>query len=235
MLNNLHIKDSFNEKEVKHVLKLVTIWGNKEKEPKGKAQSSKRRLSIFPTEHCEKWLAAITTRALNCGIKLNTTSNEAEAINKEQIALSRSVVDPNATIKPLQSSSATNKFVTASAMSKQPPYSASTLSVPIIPALPTLSTSTASIPYVNDIAAQFTHNFIQAVCKFQMKVFQSFACHATRRLDRWNMNIVMLSSFHLLHLYFRAYGAIDTSPAALVVACIYLSGKVKIFAIFRVV
>jgi len=234
MMNNLHIKDSFNEKEVKHVLKLVTIWGNKEKEPKGKAQSSKRRLSIFPTEHCEKWLAAITQRALNCGIKLNSTSNEAEAMNTEQTALPRPMVDANTTIKPIQSASTTNKHAAASAMNKHPAYSASTLSIPIIPALPTLSTSSASIPYVNDIAAQFTHNFIQAVCKFQMKVFQSFACHATRRLDRWNMNIVMLSSFHLLHLYFQEYGAIDTSPAALVVACIYLSGKVNFLVILRI-
>ena len=223
MLSNLHIKDSFHEKEVKHVLKLVTIWGNKEKDPKGKAQSSKRRLSIFPTEHCEKWLAAITERALKCGIRLNSTANEAEVMNTDQIALPRPGVEVNATTKSVQSSSSISKFPTASVASKHPTYPASTLSVPIIPALPTPSTSSTSLPYTNDI----NHNFIQVVCKFQMQVFQSFACHATRRLDRWNMNIVMLSSFHLLHLYFQEYGAMDASPAPLVVACIYLSGKVQ--------
>jgi hypothetical protein len=70
------------------------------------------------------------------------------------------------------------------------------------------------------------NGLVKAVCKFQMQVFQSFACHATRRLDRWNMNIVMMSAYYLLHLYIKENGVLDVSAAPLVVACIYLSGKV---------
>jgi hypothetical protein len=67
---------------------------------------------------------------------------------------------------------------------------------------------------------------VRAMCQFQMQIFQSFL--ATRPLDRWNKLVVMSASYALLHLYVREYGVVEVHPVALVVACIYLAGKVSV-------
>jgi hypothetical protein len=78
-----------------------------------------------------------------------------------------------------------------------------------------------------DFKAQMDADMVHTMCQFQMQIFKSFMENAKRRLDRWNMRVVMNASYFLLHLYVQEYGVTDVHGAALVVACIYLAGKVS--------
>lgn len=79
----------------------------------------------------------------------------------------------------------------------------------------------------SDFAIQMHANIVAAMCQYQLQIFDHFLRGTVRRLDRWNMRVVMTASFALLHLYVREYGVVEVHSAALVVACIYLAGKVS--------
>ena len=83
----------------------------------------------------------------------------------------------------------------------------------------------------SDVLSELHSGIIRAMCSFQYKIFSTFLSNtAVRRIDRWNLHTVMLSSFYLLHMYLQeeiGSGGHVEHAAALVVACVYLAKKVS--------
>jgi hypothetical protein len=117
-----------------------------------------------------------------------------------------------------QTSDTGNQHASLIAGPAQGASSATTVRVPS-----TVATSAAPPTF----AAQMDSNMVHTMCQYQMQIFSAFMENAKRRLDRWNMRVVMSASYYLLHLYVQEYGVADVHAAALVVACIYLAGKVS--------
>jgi hypothetical protein len=218
--DGLNIRVS-HEKEVKHILKIINIWSIKEKLPTSSSADAANILatSIFPRKVCEGWITALTNRAHACGIRFSEAAPSSSAVKHSESAPALSNVASKPVIMHAKVSLIKVREITAS----QPAAAKQQSSKPQPAAAP------AGKPEPDDFAAQMHANIVRAMCQFQMQIFQTFLRGATRRLDRWNMKVVMSASYALLHLYVLEYGVVEVHSAALVVACIYLAGKVSAF------
>jgi hypothetical protein len=209
-----------HEKEVKHILKIINIWSIKEKPPTSSLADAANSMatSIFPRKVCESWVTALTNRAHACGIRFSEAAPSSGAVKHSESAPALSSAAPKPVIMHAKVSLIKVREITSSQ-----PASAKQQS-----SKPQPATALAAKPEPDDFAAQMHANIVRAMCQFQMQIFQTFLRGATRRLDRWNMKVVMSASYALLHLYVREYGVVEVHSAALVVACIYLAGKVSV-------
>ena len=82
------------------------------------------------------------------------------------------------------------------------------------------------------ILSEMHSRTLLSLCQFQLQIFHSFQKGPIRRLDRWNMRIVLTTSYYLLHMYANDRNIVDVHGSALVIACIYLAGKVSEFFLF---
>jgi hypothetical protein len=247
VLDGLNIRSS-HEKEVKHILKIINIWSIRDRDKKESGS-----VSVFPKSKCEAWTAMLNSRAAACGLKLNSDTAAAvlpgtdaapaapsqapistagtadvtgpwpvQQVKVYRITARLSTIQP--TSQPSQLSQAASSSSSSSSSSGAPTPGASHTN---LTDAPVSGTSAAVASPVPDFKAQMDINMVHTMCQFQMQIFQSFMENAKRRLDRWNMRVVMNASYFLLHLYVQEYGVADVHAAALVVACIYLAGKVS--------
>ncbi|KAJ1423713.1 hypothetical protein B484DRAFT_464971, partial [Ochromonadaceae sp. CCMP2298] len=79
-----------------------------------------------------------------------------------------------------------------------------------------------------DVSFRMQREIVKAMGEMQIQVFKAFLLAPRRKLERWNIKVVMATSFHLLSIYVLEQPLqADDALAALLTACVYLAGKAE--------
>lgn len=212
MLNTLNLSID-KQTQIKHLTKIINGWSIRDKEIKnGK--------SVFTRKQCEEWSNLLNNRATEIRINSNTTTRNSNN-NSSAMDISnqnKSTTTTDNTITNTTTTNHTNPHITLTT-TITPTTSPPPCSVPLSP--PSYS-----------ILSEMHSRTLLSLCQFQLQIFHSFQKGPIRRLDRWNMRIVLTTSYYLLHMYASDSNIVDVHGSALVIACIYLAGKVSEFFLF---
>jgi hypothetical protein len=107
-------------------------------------------------------------------------------------------------------------------------HSQTASSAPHTPYTPSLGALGGGGSLSPDVSLRMQREIVKAMGEMQIQVFKAFLLAPRRKLERWNIKVVMATSFYLLSIYVLEQPLQnDDALAALVAACVYLAGKVS--------